>query len=197
MSRREANRALAAWLRDQGVNPVGQAWDAARKGERDLAELSRLNLADGWGKGDGLTRAAKVARGDFLPDYGARVHYAVTDPETGEIVLDVTRDQDGTPVRGELVLTATERVRVHRKREAPAWVREATEAYRSARDAWEAGRESGNVAPTSVPGTSGSGVAMYQLTRAEYAEHVPAPRLATFLAEYAAARRDVGETVDA
>lgn len=42
------NKAGAAWLREQGIEPAGQAWTAHIKhGERSLVTLRKLNAADG------------------------------------------------------------------------------------------------------------------------------------------------------
>src|SRR5205085_11831384 len=61
--------------------------------------------------------------------------------------------------------------------------------YRAARDAWEALRESGQPAPSSVPGVAGSLVAMHQLEDEDFRAAHPAPRFTTFLAEHAARQR--------
>jgi hypothetical protein len=73
------------------------------------------------------------------------------------------------------------------KRVAPLWIREASAAYRDARDAWEAARESCTVlAPTAVPGGAGASVCMAQLDDATVAEFVPAPVFKDFLRDAAA-----------
>ena len=130
-------------------------------------------------------RAARNARpGDWLPEYGARVvAEPVTDPESGRhwLTLDDGRDVEATP-RGKVWL--------FRQYDSPAWMAEAVTAYRAARDAREALRESGHVVPTSVPGAAGSAVACYQLEPGDFDAAYPAPRLADYIREAAAARRD-------
>lgn len=45
--RKAGNRAAAAWLRENGIVPSGQAWAAAKNGERSVAHLRSLNALDG------------------------------------------------------------------------------------------------------------------------------------------------------
>lgn len=130
-------------------------------------------------------RAANLASGDYLPDYSGHVIGGpVTDPETGEhwVTLDTGADVSFTPRR---------KVWIFRRYEAPEWMREAVENYRAARDAREAMRESSAPAPTSVAGAAGSLVAWCQLERSDFDAAYPAPRLADFVREAAAARREV------
>lgn len=127
-------------------------------------------------------RAARNTRaGDWLPEHGARaVGDPLTDPETARIwlTLDTGADVEFTP-RGKVWL--------YREYDAPAWMADAVTAYRAARDAREALRESGAPVPTSVAGSAGSGVACYQLERADFDRAYPAPRLADFIREAARA----------
>jgi hypothetical protein len=44
-----ANREAAAWMREKGLVPSGQAWIAVKNGERGIATLRKLNEADGHG----------------------------------------------------------------------------------------------------------------------------------------------------
>lgn len=73
---------------------------------------------------------------------------------------------------------------------APPWILEALDDYRHAVFAWEALRGSGTLAPSTVPGTAGSEVAMYQLEDADFAEYVPRPQFKDYLVEHAARRRN-------
>ena len=137
-------------------------------------------------------RGARNARpGDYLPEYGAHVTAEpVTDPETARVwlTLEDGRDVDLTP-RGK--------VWIYRRYDAPAWMRDALEAYRAARDAREALRESGQLVPTSVAGAAGSGVACFQLERADFDRAYPAPRFAEYVKDAAAAYRSGREGVAA
>ena len=58
------------------------------------------------------------------------------------------------------------------------------DAYRYARDASEALRESGLPAPSSVPGVAGSQAAYYQLSEDEFDQHVPALTFREWLIEW-------------
>lgn len=62
--------------------------------------------------------------------------------------------------------------------------------YRAQRDAREALRESGALAPTSVAGVSGSSAAFHQLEAEEFNEHVPAVTFREWLIEWGESRRD-------
>lgn len=193
--RKQARRELADWFRANALTPNGEAWRVATEtGERDPDTLRRLNAAeDRLPKRlpDGSVLPAGLHTGDTLGDGSRVVCPPVTDPETGEVW--VTTDQAGvhqdTAYPAGVPLPGVTRA----PRTAPAWVAEASAEYRSARDAWEAMRESGAIVPTSVPGTAGGQCAMYQLSPAEYAEHVPAPRYTDFLVEYAARLREPEE----
>lgn len=46
-ARQSSNREMAAWMRSKGLVPNGQAWAAAKHGERSVAKLRKLNDADG------------------------------------------------------------------------------------------------------------------------------------------------------
>ena len=125
----------------------------------------------------------QIGAGDWLPDYGATaVGAACQDPDTGRFWLTLDTGQD--------VEIRTRKLWVHRQYEAPVWMRDALEAYRSARDAREAMRESGAPAPTSVAGAAGSQAAWCQLEAEDFAAAYPAPRLADFIREAAASWRD-------
>src|SRR5438445_5477725 len=41
------NKAAAAWMREKGLVPSGQAWTAVKNGERNVTKLRKLNAADG------------------------------------------------------------------------------------------------------------------------------------------------------
>lgn len=60
--------------------------------------------------------------------------------------------------------------------------------YRDQRDAREALRESGALAPTSTPGAAGSAVAFYQLEREEFDRLVPAVTFKEWLIGHAGER---------
>lgn len=55
------------------------------------------------------------------------------------------------------------------------------EDYRAARTAWEERRETGEAAPTSVPGIAGSGVAIHQLEDDDYRRAFPPPTFRAWL----------------
>lgn len=137
--------------------------------------------------------ARQVRSGDWLPEHG---RYALTDAVTDDdgrhwVTLSDTAG-DWSAVSDDDVVTFTRRGKVwlYRQYRAPDWMAAAVESYRAARDAREALRESGQLVPTSVPGVAGSSVAMYQLERADFDAAVPAPRLADFVRDAAAARRE-------
>lgn len=126
--------------------------------------------------------ARQVTAGDWLPDYGAHaLTDAVTDPDDGAVwfTLDDGRDIQHT----------RRKVWLHRRYELAGWQRDAVSAYRDARDARNALRESGQSITAGVAGTAGANVGAYQLSDAEFAEAYPAPRLADFLRDAADARR--------
>lgn len=128
-------------------------------------------------------RVANVQSGDWFPEHGAHVVGGpVVDPDDGSqwVALD-----DGTEVR----FTARAKVWLWRRYTAPEWMTDAVDAYRAARDARDAVRESSAPAPTSVAGASG--VAWCQLEADDFTAAYPAPRLADFIRDAAAARRDV------
>lgn len=115
-------------------------------------------------------RAANVQPGDWLPEYGAHVAVpALADPETGAWWLTLTdgRDLEFTP-RGKLWL--------FREYAAPEWMAAAIADYRDARAAWELAREAVAIG--------------YATEEREYAETHTAPRLAEFIRDAAAARRE-------
>jgi hypothetical protein len=180
--RRTRNRELAETMRAAGIVPAGRAWDAAQSGETDPAAWLALNLADGLAAKrlpDGTMLPGGIRPGDYLPEHDAHAAgAAMVDPDTGSVLVPLTSGRD-------IELAPLEPVQVRRDRHAPEWVQVAAADYRAARDAWEAGRESGRPAPTSVPGIAGSGVAMYQLEPGDYAAHVPAPMFRDFLRDHA------------
>lgn len=45
--RQKVNHEAAAWMREKGLVPSGQAWAAVKKGERNIKALRALNEADG------------------------------------------------------------------------------------------------------------------------------------------------------
>ncbi len=59
--RKAVNTAMAEHLRSMGVVPTGQAWAAAKAGERDAAALKALNAADGI-TGKATTKATAPAK---------------------------------------------------------------------------------------------------------------------------------------
>lgn len=128
--------------------------------------------------------ARQVTTGDYLPEHGAHVVApAVEDPDDGAqwVTLD-----DGRDIR-----LTTRKVWLHRTYDAPAWMSEALTAYRSARDARDAMRESSQPIPAgAVAGAAGSSAAWCQLEADDFARAYPAPRLADFIREAAAARRE-------
>jgi hypothetical protein len=127
--------------------------------------------------------ARQVQAGDYLPDYGAHaIGPAMQDPDDG--AMWVTLD-DGRDIR-----ITTRKVWMFRRYTAPEWMADALANYRAARDAREAMRESGQLAPSTVAGISGSDAGWNQLEPAEFAAAYPAPRLADYIREAAAARRE-------
>lgn len=183
-SRKQRNRAAAEALRAAGILPTGTAWNLAREGVTDTARLLAANIADGdtARKRGADILPAGVRPGDYLPEYGAACDASALDRVAGVWCLSLTdgRDVDVHP------LTA---VTVARTRQAPAWVQAAASEYRDARDVWEARRESGQTAPSTVPGSNGASVACYQLEDADYAAAFPRPRYADFVREHAARLR--------
>jgi hypothetical protein len=131
-------------------------------------------------------RAANVQSGDWLPEHGAHVvGPAVEDPDDGYwwVTLDSGQDVRFTP-RGKVWL--------HRTYAAPEWMAQALDAYRHARFAWEALRESGAVVPASLAGAGAAGtqVSAYQLEERDFRAAYPPPRLAEFIREAAAAWKE-------
>lgn len=125
----------------------------------------------------------QLAAGDYLPEHGSHVvGPGIQDPDTGRfwVTLDT----------GDDVEIRTRKVWVYRRYAAPEWMRDALAAYRSARDARDAVRESGAPAPSSVPGIAGSLASWSQLEPEDFARAYPAPRLADFIRDAAAAYRD-------
>lgn len=125
----------------------------------------------------------QVRAGDYLPDHGGHVIAApVADPDDGSVWVAL---DTGTDVQ----LTGR-KVWILRKYDAPAWMADALEAYRCARDARDATRESGAPIPAgAVAGAAGSAVAWCQLEPDDFRRAYPAPRLADFIREAAHAAR--------
>lgn len=128
--------------------------------------------------------ARQIRAGDYLPDWEAHaVTDACEDPDESRAVW-VTLE-DGRDIR-----ITVRKVWVYRTYELASWQRDAVNAYRDARDARNALRESGEAITASAAGTSGASVGAYQLSDEEFREAFPAPRLADFLRDAAAARRE-------
>lgn len=125
-----------------------------------------------------------MSSGDYLPDYGAHaIGDALEDPDDGSVWVTLETGQD--------VRVTTRKVWVHRRYAAPDWMRDALDAYRAARDAREALRESSAPIPAgAVAGAAGSLAAWCQLEPEDFSAAYPAPRLADFIRETCAARRE-------
>jgi hypothetical protein len=129
----------------------------------------------------------QIRAGDYLPELGAHaLTDAIVDPDDARAVW-LTLDN------GQDVQLTTRKAWVHRRYTLAGWQRDAVTAYRDARDARNALRESGDPIPAgAVAGTAGANVGAYQLTDAEFASLYPAPRLADFLRDAAESRREEG-----
>ena len=128
--------------------------------------------------------ARQVRAGDYLPDYSAHaVTDAIEDPDETRAVWVTLED-------GRDVKLTTRKVWLFRRYELADWQRDAVTAYRDARDARNALRETGAAITASAAGTAGASVGAYQLSDEEFSEAFPAPRLADFLKDAAAARRE-------
>lgn len=127
----------------------------------------------------------QIRAGDYLPEHGAHaLTDAVEDPDDASVWLTLDNGQD--------VQLTTRKAWIHRRYALDGWQRDAVTAYRDARHAWEALRESGDPIPAGVvAGTAGANVGAYQLTDEEFARAYPAPRFADFLRDAAGARREV------
>lgn len=128
--------------------------------------------------------ARQVVAGDWLPDHGAyAAGDALTDPDDGSVW--VTLD-DGRDIR-----VTTRKVWLHRTYTAPPWMTTALDAYRAARDARNATRESTDPIPAGVvAGAAGSLASWCQLEDDDFRVAYPAPRLADFIRDAAAAMRE-------
>lgn len=126
----------------------------------------------------------QVTTGDYLPDHGAHVVApAVLDPDDGAWWITLDTGQD--------IRITTKRVWLFRRYAAPEWMTDALTSYRAARDARDATRESFQPIPAgAVAGAAGSLASWCQLEPADFAAAYPAPRLADFIREAAAARRE-------
>jgi hypothetical protein len=60
-ARKSANREAAAWMREKGLVPSGQAWVAVKNGERNVVKLRKLNAADTPAKAKAEPKAEVVA----------------------------------------------------------------------------------------------------------------------------------------
>lgn len=126
----------------------------------------------------------QVRPGDYLPEHGATVTADPLEDPDGGVWLALDNGAD--------VLVKTRRVWLHREYTAPEWMSSALEDYRAARDAREATRESSAPVPAGlVAGAAGSLAAWCQLEAEDFAAAYPAPRLADFIREAAAARRSM------
>jgi hypothetical protein len=125
----------------------------------------------------------QIRPGDWLPEYGAHaIGDALEDPDDGSLWVTLETGQD--------VRVTTRKVWMFRRYAAPDWMRDALEAYRSARDARDALRESSDPIPAGiVAGAAGASCAWNQLERDDFNAACPAPRLADFIRDAAAARR--------
>jgi hypothetical protein len=126
---------------------------------------------------------AQVRAGDWLPELGAHaVTDAIADPDDGSHWLTL---DDGRDVR-----VTTRKVWIWRRYTLAGWQADAVAAYRDARDARHALRESGAPIPAGVvAGTAGAEIGCYQLSDAEFNAAYPPPRLADFLRDAAESRR--------
>lgn len=127
----------------------------------------------------------QVHAGDWLPDYGAHaVTDACQDPDEMRAVWVTLED-------GRDIKLTTRKVWLYRRYTLSPWQRDAVTAYRDARDAWQALRESGAPVPAgTVAGTAGAAVGCHQLSDDEFRTAYPAPRLADYLRAAADARRE-------
>lgn len=125
----------------------------------------------------------QIRAGDWLPEHGAHaLTDAVEDPDDGSVWITLDDGRD-------LHLT-TRKAWVHRRYTLAGWQRDAVAAYRDARDARNALRESGAPIPAGVvAGTAGAAVGCYQLSDEEFTAAYPPPRLADFLRDAAESRR--------
>ena len=127
--------------------------------------------------------ARQIRAGDWLPDYSSHaVTDAVTDQEDGS---HWTTLEDGRDIR----FTRRGKVWLVRHYAAPEWMTSAVADWRAAYDSWRATRESGAPVDARIAGASGSLVCYAQLSDEEYRAICPAPRLASFIGDAAAARR--------
>lgn len=95
--------------------------------------------------------------------------------EVDEATLSVDRKEPGGSYRRDNIQPACKPCQDRQGYDlgASAIVEPLLAEYRAQRDARDALRESGALAPSSVPGTAGADVAMYQLSDEEFDEHVP------------------------
>ena len=123
--------------------------------------------------------AWQILEGDFLPDHGASALAPSVYDETTRrhlVALDDGRDVE---------LTRRAKVWLVRDYRGRSWLSSAAAAYREDVAARDALRESDALAPTTVAGISGTAAAMYQLDAETFEEHVPRPRWADYVREYA------------
>lgn len=126
--------------------------------------------------------ARQVTAGDYLPEYGAHaITDAMPDPDGGVWVTL----EDGRDIR-----ITVRKVWLYRTYALADWQRDAVRAYRDARDARYALRESGAPVPAGIVAGAGSAsVAYFQLSDDDFRRVCPAPRLSDFLRAAADARR--------
>jgi hypothetical protein len=144
--RKAARRDLAAWMREHGIPPTGEAWRLATDdGCRDVPTLLLAAAASGVVAKrlpDGSCLPGGLKAGDILTDTDGDatvVGSPVVDPDTGEVWVTVsTTDADGVTRQDDRTYTATMPVdRIPAPRTAPAWILAAAADYRGARDSWE------------------------------------------------------------
>lgn len=125
----------------------------------------------------------QVRAGDWLPEHGAHVIAApVADPEDASVWVALDTGAD--------LQLRTRRVWLWRRYSAPAWMANAVTAYRAACDARNLARESSAPIPAgAVAGAAGSLVSWCQLEDDDFRAAYPAPRLADFIRDAAAAHR--------
>lgn len=141
---------------------------------RQLFDMPDGSTAQAWRRS-----AWQIRAGDYLPEHGASALAASVYDETSRrhiVALDDGRD---------IELTRRAKVWLIRDYRGASWLSAASAAYRADMAARDALRESGALAPSSVPGIAGAPVTMAQLERETFEEHVPAPVWRDYVREYA------------
>jgi hypothetical protein len=200
--RKQARRDLAAWMRDHGVPPTGEAWRLATEdGCRDVPTLVLAAAASGTVAKrlpDGSCLPGGLKAGDILTDTDGDatvVTPPTVDPDTGDVWVTVsTTDADGVTRQDDRAYPPTVPVdRIPAPRTAPAWILAAAADYRGARDSWE--REFERTTHVSYA----PGILARERRRearggrrevTDYAEENPPPVWRDYLANAAAARHD-------